>query len=128
MNKANEIIKTANEIQELLKNSKLKENLLKYEIVRLQGRYNMLDTNAIKVTGLAQNDYEYIINNYHQLMDKFPDVRDRAIRQLDYIKSANICKTIALKGCKNCIEIVSTKLDVTENDLCEYCKNIITNQ
>lgn len=120
-----EIIKQAQSIIDLLQNGRQKENLLKYEVVRQQGKYNMLDKRARQLTGLVEEDYMYIIKNYTELISKYPDIKPRATRELEYIKAANIAKTIAIKGCKNCIEIVSNKLDVKENDLCEECRKIV---
>lgn len=51
--------------------------------------------------------------------------QSRATREIEYIKSAEISKIIVIKGCKNCIEIVSNKLDVKEADLCEECRKIV---
>lgn len=45
-------------------------------------------------------------------------------RQLQYIKPANISKTVALNGCKNCINVVSKKLDVKAKDLCQNCRRL----
>lgn len=120
-----EIIKQAEELIDLLENGKQKEKLLKYEVVRQQGYYNMFDPRARKLTGLTEEDYIYIQKNYTELMQRFPETKERAKRNLAYLKSANISKIIALKGCENCIQRVSKKLDVTENDLCESCRKII---
>lgn len=68
---------------------------------------------------------DYIISPHNELMIKFPNVRDIALKRINHIKSANIFKHVALKECKNCIEIVSKKLDVTKNNLCKNCKNIL---
>ena len=73
-------------------------------------------------------NYIELMKNYSELMIKYPDIKVRAEKDLEYIKSANIAKIIAMSGCKNCIEIVSNKLDVNEDDLCEECKKILTNQ
>lgn len=45
-------------------------------------------------------------------------------RQIQYIKSANIRKTVALNGCKNCINVESKKLDVKVKDLCQNCRRL----
>lgn len=120
-----EIIKQAEELIDLLEYGRQKEKLLKYEVVRQQGYYNMFDPRARKLTGLTEEDYIYIQKNYTELMKRFPETKERAKRNLAYLKSANISKIIALKGCENCIQIVSKKLDVTENDLCESCRKIV---
>lgn len=120
-----EIIKQAQSLIDLLQNGRQKENLLKYEIIRQQGKYNMLDPRARQLTGLAEEDYFQIMKNYKKLISKYPDIKLRVKRELEYIKSANIAKIIAIKGCKNCIEIVSNKLDVKETDLCEECRKIV---
>lgn len=120
-----EIIKQAEQLIDILENGRQKEKLLKYEVVRQQGYYNMFDPRARKMTGLTEEDYIYIQKHYTELMQRFPDTKVRAKRNLEYLKSANISKIIALKGCENCIQTVSKKLDVTENDLCESCRKII---
>ena len=74
---------------------------------------------------IIKQDYIYIQKHYTELMQRFPETKERAKRNLAYLKSANISKIIALKGCENCIQTVSKKLDVTENDLCESCRKII---
>ena len=61
----------------------------------------------------------------NKLINEYPDIKRRALRYLEYVKSANIAKIIALKGCKNCRLIVCEKLDVKKNDLCDDCKNLI---
>lgn len=118
-------IKQAEEILDLLENGKQKEKLLKYEVVRQQGYYNMLDPRARQLTGLSEEDYEYIIRNYTELMQKYPNVKEKAKQNLNYLKSANIAKIVSLKGCNNCIEIVSNKLDVKLDDLCENCRKTV---
>lgn len=120
-----QIIQQIDEIKAMLESGKQEDKFFRYEIVRRQGLYNMLNAKARQLTGLTKEDYIYIIKNYSQLMIKYPKTKDKAKRYLEYIKSANIAKVIAVKGCKNCIEIVSNKLDVKENDLCENCKKIL---
>lgn len=120
-----EIIKQAQSIIGILQNGRQKENLLKYEVIRQQGKYNMLDQTVKRLTGLSEEDYEHIIRNYPELISKYPDIKSIATGEIEYIKSANIAKIIAIKGCKNCIEIVSKKLDVKEIDLCEECRKIV---
>ena len=122
------ILQQTREIQKILEVDKQEEKLLQYEIVRQQGYYNMLDKRARILTGLTEKDYIYILKNYTKLIQKFPKVKDKAKSKLQYLKSAQISKIIATKCCSNCIEIVSRKLDVTENDLCENCKKFITDQ
>ncbi len=122
------ILQQTSKIQNILKKGKQEEKLLQYEIVRQQGYYNMLDKRARILTGLTEKDYNYILKNYTELILKFPKVKEKAKSRLQYLKSAQISKIIAIKGCSNCIEIVSKKLDVTENDLCENCKKFITDQ
>lgn len=102
---------------------------LKQKIIAQQdSNYNMLDKRARILTGLTEKDYNYILKHYTKLILKFPKVKEKAKSKLQYLKSAQISKIIAIKGCSNCIEIVSKKLDVTENDLCENCKKFITDQ
>ena len=59
-----EIIKQAKELIDLLENGRQKEKLLKYEVVRHQGYYNMFDPRARKLTGLTEEDYIYIQKHY----------------------------------------------------------------
>ena len=120
-----EAIIEAKDLLNIAKEARLKENLTEYEVVRQQGIYNMLDPRARQLTRLSEKTYKYIQDNYEELIKKYPEVRTRAKMQLDYMKSAEIAKLIALKGCENCREIVSRELDITENDLCDECKKII---
>lgn len=122
---ADKIIEQCNEIQDILKETRLKENLEEYEVVRQQGCNNMLDRKARELTGLTEDEYQYILENYTQLISKFPEVKQNVKRRLEYMKSAEISKVIALRGCKNCIEIVSKKLDVKVEDLCQKCQQLI---
>lgn len=121
-----EILQQLDKIKKIVRDNIQQEKFEKYELVRQQGYFNMLDPRARKLTGLNKEDYKYILKNYTKLISKFPDTKHRVKLRLDYIKSANIAKIVAIKGCKNCIEIVSKKLDVTEQDLCENCKKILT--
>lgn len=136
-----------NEIQELadiLEESKLKDKLFRYEIVRIDGKYNMLSQEARQLVGLDIEDYTYIIQNYSELMKKYPEIKEQAFKRLEDIKSINIATApaapvsvapatapapaiasiIATKGCKNCIQIVSNKIDVKVEDLCDNCQKI----
>ena len=121
----NKIIKNAKELKCTLEESKLKEALLQYELVRLNGRYNMLDIRARLLVGLSEEEYNYIIENYTQLMYKYPEIKNKANIRFEYIKSANRAKLIATKGCNNCIDKVSKKLDVKIEELCENCQYLI---
>lgn len=122
---ANEIIKDSKELKCTLEESKLKEALLQYELVRLNGRFNMLDIRARLLVGLSEEEYNYIIENYAQLMQKYPEIKDKVNTRFEYIKSANRAKLIATKGCNNCIDKISKKLDVKIEDLCEDCQYLI---
>ena len=126
--KQDSILQQTKELRKILEVGKQEEKLLQYEIVRQQGYYNMLDKRARILTGLTEKDYDYILKHYTKLILKFPKVKERAKLKLQSLKSAQISKIIAIKGCSNCIKIVSKKLDVTENDLCENCKKFITDQ
>lgn len=106
-----------NELQE-----ELEEKLIRYELVRQQGRYNMLDKKARELTGLSETEYMYIISNYEELMNKYPDIKAKVKEKLDYIMSANLSKYIAINGCEKCRQQVCEKLDVSIDDLCEECK------
>ena len=120
-----QIIKDIKEIKDILDEDKIKDKLFRYEVVRLQGTYNMFDPRARQETGLSEEDYMYIIKNYSELMKKYPDVRSMAISRIEYMKSAYTAKVIALKGCDDCRKIVGEKLDVKAEDLCEDCQKIL---
>lgn len=120
------IIDKANDLIQLLEESKQKEQLERYELVRQQAHYNMLDPRARQLTRLTKEQYAYIIKNYSELMKKYPETKEKIRRRLNYITSATIAKVVAIKGCRNCIEIVSKKLDVSLKDLCENCRIIAT--
>lgn len=122
---AEQILKDTKELIDIAKESKLKENLYEYELIKLNSKAPLLDEQARRLIGITAEEYIYITKNYDKLIKKYPDVRERALRYLDYIKSANIAKLIALKGCENCRLIVCEKLDVKENDLCDNCKKLI---
>ena len=122
---AEQILKDTKELIEIAKESKLKENLYEYELIKLNSKTPLLDEQARSLIGITSEEYIYITENYDELIAKYPDVKERALRHLEYIKSANIAKIIALKGCENCMLIVCEKLDVKENDLCVNCKKLI---
>ena len=83
-----------------------------------------MESQYVKMTEETKNECGYI-PNYDELIAKYPDVKERALRHLEYIKSANIAKIVALKGCENCRLIVCKKLDVKIDDLCDNCKKLI---
>lgn len=120
-----QIIKDIKEIKDILEDDKLKDKLFRYEVVRLQGNYNMFDPRARLQTGLTKKDYMYIIKNYSKLMERFSEVRSMAMSRIEYLKSAYTAKVIGLKGCENCRNIVSEKLDVKVEDLCANCQKIL---
>ena len=120
-----DVIQQAKEIINLLENGRQKEQLLKYEVVRQQGLYNMFDPKARKVTGLSEKEYINIQKHYSELMQKYPDIKEKAKINLANMKSATIAKVIALNGCNKCKRIVSNKLDVALKDLCENCRKIV---
>ena len=123
---AEQIIKECNDLKDMLEEGKLKERLYEYELIKLNSKTPLLDEQARSLIGITSEEYIYITENYDELIAKYPDVKERALRHLEYIKSANIAKLIALKGCENCRLIVCKKLDVEEDDLCESCKKIVT--
>ena len=94
-------------------------------MIKLNSKTPLLDEQARSLIGITSEEYIDITENYDELIAKYPDVKERALRHLEYIKSANIAKIIALKGCENCRLIVCEKLDVKENDLCDNCKKLI---
>ena len=101
---------------------KLEEKLIRYELVRQQGRYNMLDKKARELTGLSEAEYMYIVSNYEELMNKYPYTKAKVKERLNYIMSANLSKYIEINGCEKCRQQVCEKLDVSIDDLCEECK------
>lgn len=107
------------------KNNKQKENLYRYELVRLLGTYNMLDPKARKLTGLTEKEYTYIIKNYNELMVKYPDVKNTARNTLKYIRSGQIRKIITDKGCNQCKKIVINELDIEIEKLCPKCRKLL---
>lgn len=122
---AEQILKDTKELIDIAKESKLKENLYDYELIKLNSKTPLLAEQARSLIGITSEEYIYITENYDELIAKYPDVKERALRHLEYIKSANIAKIVALKGCENCRLIVCEKLDVKENDLCDNCKKLI---
>ena len=61
---------------------KLEEKLIRYELVRQQGRYNMLDKKARELTGLSEAEYMYIVSNYEELMNKYPYTKAKVKERL----------------------------------------------
>ena len=122
---AEQIIKECNDLKDMLEEGKLKERLYEYELIKLNSKTPLLDEQARSLIGITSEEYIYITENYDELIAKDPDVKERALRHLEYIKSANIAKIIALKGCENCRLIVCKKLDVKIDDLCDNCKKLI---
>ena len=47
-----------------------------YERVRRTGKYNMLDAQAIRDSGLDKSTYLGVLTHYALLMEKFPNVRE----------------------------------------------------
>ena len=105
-----QIIKDIRDIKDILDEEKLKDKLFRYEVVRLQGNYNMFDPRAKLETGLSEEDYKYIMKEYSNLMGRFPEVRSLAINRIEHLKSAYITKFIELKGCYRCSGIVRKKI------------------
>ena len=126
-NKTKEVImQECKEFKDMLEEGKLKGNLFEYELIKLNSKTSLLDEQARCLMKITTQEYVYITENYEELINKYPDVKERALRYLEYIKSANIAKIINFKGCKNCRLIVCEKLDVKIDDLCESCKKLIT--
>lgn len=123
-----EIDKGFLDLKNIFKECHLREKLRKYELIKQQGIYDILDNKSIKLSGLTKEDYYYIMKNYNKLIKKFPDVKGEVQQQIKYMESAAIAKKVAIYGCSNCIELVSNKLDVTINDLCSSCKEIFKNE
>lgn len=120
-----QIIKDIKDIKNILDEDKLKDKLFKYEDVRLQGHYNMFDPRARLETGLSEEDYKYIMKEYSNLMEKYPEVRSLAINRIEQLKSAYIKQVIELKGCFRCQSMVNKKLEVHAEDLCDKCQKIL---
>ena len=67
----------------------LQENFEKYEFVRQQGYFNMLDPRARQLTGLTKEQYKYIIKNYTRLLSQFPDTKEKVRVKLKGVTSLN---------------------------------------
>lgn len=119
-----QIIKDIRDIKDILDENKLKDKLFRYEVVRLQGNY-MFDPRARLETGLSEEDYKYIMKEYSNLMERFPEVRSLAINRIEQLNSSYIKQVIELKGCYRCSSIVRKKLEVHVEDLCENCRKIL---
>lgn len=102
--------KEIQDLTDILEESKLKDKLFRYEIVRIDGKYNMLDQRARQLVGLDIGDYTYIIHNYSELMKKYPEIKEEAFRKLKDIKSANKATRY-------------NKLDIKNDSLYDNCKN-----
>lgn len=48
-----------------------KEKFMKYYKVQMEGKYNMLDSRAMALTGLSKEDYFEIIKNYNTYYTEF---------------------------------------------------------
>lgn len=132
VNNKEELIKEVHkgflDLKNVFKEINLKEKFRKYELVRQQGRYNMFDNRSIVLSGLSKEDYIYIMKNYNELVNKYPNVKREVQQQLNFMESAKISKIIGMYGCSNCVKVVSNKLDVTLNDLCSQCKKLFDNE
>ena len=122
---AEQILKDTKELIEIAKESKLKENLYEYELIKLNSKTPLLDEQARSLIGITSEEYIDITENYDELIAKYPDVKERALRHLLRWVADSSYFLIALKGCENCRLIVCEKLDVKENDLCDNCKKLI---
>ena len=50
-----------------------KEQFSRYEEIRRAGAHNMMSKEAWMATGLSLLMYEYVIRNYGQLKEEYPD-------------------------------------------------------
>lgn len=91
-------------LKPILKIDKQKYNFERYELVRQAGLYNMLDTKARELTGLTIEEYNYVIKNYTEFLNRYPDTREK-IRKL--LQNRRITEEN-----KNCIKELMKKLDV----------------
>ena len=108
-----------------MKNEKIKDNLFQYEVVRLQGKYNMLDEKARELTGLTKEEYMFTIKNYGKLMKKYPEIKRLSLKYLNELKENELIKIVALRGCETCVNLVMKKLDVSINELCTNCQKLV---
>ena len=69
------------------------QNLLRYEIIRQKGIYNMFDPRTIQLTGLTEKEYKYILVNYERLIKKYPNTRKLAQRKLKNKFFQNVFKS-----------------------------------
>ena len=123
------IIKRNLEMIKVLEETKQVRMLFLFELVRQLGYYNMLDDKASELTGLSKEDYDFIREYYTCLMMKYPQVKQEVRLSIAFINENrdNLKRIVQLKGCNNCIEKVTNKVDVTINDLCDKCRNEIEN-
>lgn len=56
-------------------NDEIKAKFIRYEYVRLSGKYNMFSNKALEMSGLNEEDYDYIQENYTKLQNEFSDVQ-----------------------------------------------------
>ena len=120
-----QIIKDIKDFKNILDEDKLKDKLFRYEVVRIKGNYNMFDPRARLETGLSEEDFKYIIKEYSNLMEHFPEVRSLAINRIEQLNSSYIKQVIDLKGCYRCSSVIRKKLEVHAEDLCESCRKIL---
>ncbi len=118
------IIQKNLEMIKVLEETKQIRMLFLFELVRQLGYYNMLDSKARELTGLSKEDYDFIREYYTCLMMKYPQVKQEVQLSIAFINESkdNLKRIVQLKGCKNCIEKVTNKVDVTINDLCDKCR------
>lgn len=69
------------------------QNLLRYEIIRQKGKYNMFEPRTIQLTGLTEKEYKYILVNYERLIKKYPNTRKLARRKLKNKFFQNVFKS-----------------------------------
>ena len=75
---AEQILKDTKELIDIAKESKLKENLYEYELIKLNSKTPLLDEQARSLIGITSEEYIYITENYDELIAKYPDVKEIA--------------------------------------------------
>lgn len=52
-------------------------NWIRYELVRLSGKWNMYDPNARRETGLTNKEYSFVMKNYSELKLAFEQLNEK---------------------------------------------------
>ena len=86
---AEQILKDTKELIDIEKESKLKENLYEYELIKLNSKTPLLDEQARRLIGITAEEYIYITKNYDKLIKKY--FKCASINTI-YVENLNIIK------------------------------------